>query len=204
MNQGLRSFAAPLPFGLIPEKRKVFISYHHKNDQWYYNTLSAAINSGYTAVQDNSLDRDIDSDDVDYVIQRIRDNYISGTSCTIVLCGAETGYRKYVDWEIKATLDKKHGLIGILLPTCAKGLNGTSLVPDRFHDNVVSGFALHTEWASLFPPKPQQFGLSRLPGSLVQPNVTTTLKPFIDAAVSKSTALISNIRDKMGRNGSPG
>ena len=29
----------------------------------------------------------------------------SGSSCTIVLCGARTHERKYVDWEINATLD---------------------------------------------------------------------------------------------------
>jgi hypothetical protein len=46
-------------------------------------------------------------------MQRIRDKHITGTSCTIVLCGSLTPWRKYVDWEIKATLDKEHGLIGI-------------------------------------------------------------------------------------------
>jgi hypothetical protein len=35
--------------------------------------------------------RRIDSDNVDYVIQRIRDDYISGTSCTVVLVGDATG-----------------------------------------------------------------------------------------------------------------
>lgn len=33
----------------------------------------------------------------------------------MVLCGAEAPQRKFVDWEIKATLDKEHGLIGINL-----------------------------------------------------------------------------------------
>jgi len=46
----------------------------------------------------------------------IRENFITGTSCTIVLCGAQTHLRKYVHWEIKATLDKEHGLIGVNLP----------------------------------------------------------------------------------------
>ncbi|HIF50486.1 MAG TPA: hypothetical protein EYQ42_02965 [Thiotrichaceae bacterium] len=32
---------------------------------------------------------------------------------------------RFVDWEIKATLDKKHGLIGVQLPTIEKGLNNT-------------------------------------------------------------------------------
>jgi len=48
-------------------------------------------------------------------MQRIRDKYITGTSCTIVLCGPQARWRKYIDWEIKAALDKEHGLIGVWL-----------------------------------------------------------------------------------------
>ena len=39
---------------------------------------------------DRSLDRELDSDNLDYVYQRIRDKYIKRTSCTVVLCGTET------------------------------------------------------------------------------------------------------------------
>ena len=71
----------------------------------------------YEVIQDNSVEREIDSNDAEYVTRRIREDFITGSSCTVVLCGAETPQRKFVDWEIKATLDKEHGLIGINLPT---------------------------------------------------------------------------------------
>lgn len=98
-------------------RRKVFVSYHHGGDQAYYNAFSKTFHSTYDVITDNSLEREVDSDDVDYVMRRIREDYITGSSCTIVLVGKETYARKYVDWEIKATLDKQHGLIGVQLPT---------------------------------------------------------------------------------------
>ena len=117
------------PFTPPPPKRKVFISYHHGGDQAYYDAFSKTFADTYEAIFDNSLERRIDSDNVDYVIQRIRDNFITGSSCTVVLCGAETPWRKYVDWEIKATLDKEHGLIGVNLPTNRTDTSGKFTVP---------------------------------------------------------------------------
>jgi hypothetical protein len=132
-----------------PVRHRIFISYHHGNDQTYYDNLSRVLHDQMDVVFDNSLDRLIDSDNTDYVIQRIRDKFISGTSCTIVLCGAETFERKYVDWEIKATLDKEHGLIGIHLPTAVRGDQGGIVVPSRLHDNIKSGYAVWKSWSDL-------------------------------------------------------
>lgn len=174
----------------IPEKRKIFISYHHDEDQGFYNSISKALETEFTPVQDNSLDRLIDSDDPEYVMQRIRDNHISGTSCTIVLCGSETPYRKYVDWEIKGTLDKDHGLIGIALPTCRRGVQNKWIVPERLHDNISSGYATFIEWASVF-----NSGLG-----LLYSNPAATLKAHIEAVVLRNCSLIDNSREKMGRN----
>src|SRR3712207_2077603 len=93
----------------IPVKPKVFVSYHHGNDQWFANKFELLFHQQYEAVTDRSLDECIDSDDCGYIYQKIRDEFITGTSCTVVLCGRDTMNRKYVDWEIKATLDKEHG-----------------------------------------------------------------------------------------------
>jgi len=163
----------------IPIKRQIFVSYHHSNDQWYYDEFSRIFDNAYDVVKDNSLDRAIDSDDSDYVMRRIRENYITGTSCTLVLCGAQTQQRKYVDWEIKATLDKSHGLIGINLPSSMAIGNGIQ-VPDRFNDNYHSGYAIWMQWHELTS------------GSLAQ---------AIELANSKSTNLINNSRQMRSRNG---
>jgi len=132
-----------------PVKRRVFVSYHHGGDQVYYDAFSRTFCDTYDVITDNSLERVIDSEDVDYVMRRIREQYISGTSCTIVLVGRDTWGRKYVDWEIKATLEKKHGLIGVQLPSASVDANGNVTVPGRLHDNINSGYALWVNWEQL-------------------------------------------------------
>src|SRR5438874_1865601 len=81
-------------------RRKVFVSYHHAADSDAYAAFARVFSEGLELVQDNSVERRIGSDDADYVIRRIRENYLTGSSVTIVLCGRNTYGRKFVDWEI--------------------------------------------------------------------------------------------------------
>ncbi|TGN95628.1 TIR domain-containing protein [Burkholderia sp. USMB20] len=165
-----------------PVKHKVFLSYHHRRDQRYYDAFSQAFHDTYDVIYDNSLEREVDSDDVDYVMRRIRENYITGSSCTIVLVGAETWGRKYVDWEIKATLDKEHGLIGVRLPTAARDPKDNKvIVPGRLHDNIQSGFAVWRSWEDI----------TASPGQLER---------LVADAKSRSCKLIVNTRDRRLRN----
>lgn len=160
-------------------KRKVFVSYHHGGDQTYYDAFVRAFADTYDVFTDNSLERAYDSDNVEYVRWQIRQNDITGSSCTIVLCGAQTPGRKYVDWEIKATLDKQHGLIGIGLPSAQRTLDGKILVPDRLADDYASGHAKWLLWENL---------------------EATSLKTTIEAAVAASSSLIKNDRALRQRN----
>ena len=167
---------------LLTVKRKIFVSYHHGRDQWYYDEFSRLFDDTYEAVQDNSLDREIDSEAPEYVMRQIREDYITGTSCTIVLCGAQTPTRKYVDWEIKATLDKEHGLIGINLPSNLMNHNGKYVVPKRLYDNTQSGYALFFQWTDLVQG-------------------VDYLRRQIETANAKPTRLIANSREMRSRNG---
>lgn len=54
-----------------------------------------------------------------------------------------------MDWEIKATLDKAHGLIGVNLPNNLPGEDGCFAVPNRLFDNILSGYAPWVEWEAL-------------------------------------------------------
>ena len=171
---------------IIPRsvRRKIFVSYHHRGDQGYYDTLTRTFSDTYETIFDNSLERFIDSDNTDYVVRRIRENYISGSSCTIVLCGAETPWRKYVDWEIKATLDAEHGLIGVNLPTNLQNANRNYTVSDRLYDNIQSGYAVWTNW------------------NHITANINN-LSAIIEQAISQPSRLIVNNRSMMDRNGVP-
>ena len=125
---------------------------------------------------DRSLDRELDSDNLDYVYQRIRDKYIKGTSCTVVLCGTETYKRKFVDWEIKATLDMQHGLIGVFLPENIK-----LAAPDRFCRNAQSGYALYTYWENILDDK-------------------LCIQSLVQKSKKQPPAFIVNYQEKMQRN----
>jgi hypothetical protein len=164
-----------------PVKHKLFLSYHHNGDQLYYNEFSRAFHDTYDVIYDNSLEREIDSDNVDYVMRRIRENYITGSSCTIVLVGKDTWGRKYVDWEIKATLEKEHGLIGVHLPTAPTSAENKISVPGRLLDNIQSGFALWLSWAQITASAAQ-------------------LQQYVAEAKSRSAKLIVNTRERRLRN----
>jgi len=132
--------------GQAPIKSKVFVSYHHQRDQAYYDRFTQLFADGYEVITDTSIDRRIDSDDVSYQQQVIREQHITGSSITVVLCGAETWKRQWVDWEIHMTLNKQHALLGICLPTNPKGIDGKVTVPSRLHANIVSGYAHFIQW----------------------------------------------------------
>lgn len=160
-------------------RHRVFVSYHHGGDRGYYQAFSNAFHDRHDVIYDNSVEREIDSEDQEYVIRRIRENFITGSSCTIVLVGRDTWGRKYVDWEIKATLDKGHGLIGVFLPTAARVPNDNTkiLVPARLHDNIESGLELWTSWEALTAS-------------------TSSLDRAVIAAKAANTGLIVNSRER--------
>jgi len=161
-------------------RRKIFVSYHHGGDQWYYDEFSRFFHDAWETVYDNSLERQIDSDNTAYVMQRIRDKHITGTSCTVLLIGGQTYQRKYVDWEVKATLDKVHGLLGIILPSHIKNTNNQILVPDRFVHNVNTGYASYMFWEQL---------------------TAESLTNAVNAAVSAPSRLIDNSSPMKSKNG---
>ena len=166
----------PLP---LRTKRKVFVSYHHGNDQWYADEFRRFFCEVYDTFTDNSLERSLDSDNNVYVRWSIKQNNIRGSSCTIVLCGPQTRWRKYVDWEIKTTLALRHGLLGIWLPNNPLAEGGVHK-PDRLQDNIDSGYAEFIAWNACTVPVLQQ---------------------AIERSVNRSALLIKNDRPLRQRNG---
>ncbi|MFA4995713.1 MAG: TIR domain-containing protein [Patescibacteria group bacterium] len=130
-----------------PPKRKVFISFHHANDQQAYNILKRLFSDKYEVFEDHSLNNQlINSQIAENIDRAIRERFIKGSSITIVLCGEETHKRKYVDWEINSTLLHEHALLGIVLPTATKNVQNQHIVPDRLAVNANSGYAHWELW----------------------------------------------------------
>jgi hypothetical protein len=115
-------------------------------------------------------------------MRRIREYHLSGSSCTIVLCGAETPRRKYVDWEIMASLTQQMGIVAVLLPTIEGYASGGTAKPLRLQDNIDSGYAEWTNWATL----------------ITRPD---TLAASIEKALTNPKRQIVNMRERMQRNG---
>lgn len=123
-------------------KHKVFISLHHKDDD-YRNMFSEFMEGNFV---DKSVgDEDIDDNPLrtEAVRQRIRDNFISDATVTVVLIGLCTWQRKHVDWEIGASLraterNPRCGLLGIRLPShpdYGTGSYNRYRIPPRLADN---------------------------------------------------------------------
>lgn len=102
---------------------KVFISYHHSNDQFYKERL-LELNVNNPIFIDESVDTGDISDQLDdeTIRTKIRDDYLKDSTVTIVLVGLETMKRKHVDWEIYSSMidgrvNKKSGILVINLPS---------------------------------------------------------------------------------------
>ncbi len=81
----------------------------------------------------------VDSDDTDYIMDRIREEHLGNTTVTIVLIGECTWSRRFVDWEIYSSLREYKdygvsGLMGITLPSMAD--DPRRQLPPRLVDNV--------------------------------------------------------------------
>ncbi len=102
-------------------QHKVFISYHHGNDQRDKEKL-IKLNDEHEIF----IDRSVDTGDIDEnlppekIREKIRDEYLRDSTVTIVLLGKETMKRKHVDWElyssmIDGTINKKSGILIVCL-----------------------------------------------------------------------------------------
>jgi hypothetical protein len=149
--------------GLIqPQKRKVFVSFHH-DDQWYRDQFDALWGEHFISVSVD--DGDIDSDNSDEHIKRlIQKEHIVNSSVVVALYGAQTKNRKHVDWEIYGGLTDKvgghKGLVVMLLPTFpvppydAYGNYDPKVIYPYLHPrtaaNLESGYANLYYWPGMY------------------------------------------------------
>lgn len=172
-----------------PARRKVFISYYHKDDQQYRDTLEKHFGHLFISksVQPGDINTDVSTDYIKALIQR---GYLSDASVLIVLVGPKTLCRKHVDWEISAALSSKiggnSGVAAILLPELQLLADGfdPDTVPARFVDNQTSGYAQAYRWSY---------------ATASEANMRLIIETAFEARESKKP-LISNCRLQMGRN----
>lgn len=140
-------------------RHKVFVSYHHGNDQAYKNRFESLFSHSHDILVSKSVQiGDIDPNlRTETVRQKIRDEYLRDSTVTVVLVGSETWKRKHVDWEIASSIrntefNPRSGLLGIILPTYPRPYNAPNnythnTIPPRLHDNIECGFASIHNWS---------------------------------------------------------
>jgi hypothetical protein len=122
-----------------PTRHKCFVSYHADDADEVEEFLENFGHVFIPRVIGVSDDDDfIDSSDTDYVMDCIRETYLTDSTVTMVMVGACTWARRYVDWEIYSSLrndsrNRRSGLLAITLPSVAD-IAGREL-PARVSDN---------------------------------------------------------------------
>ena len=142
----------------MSDRHKVFVSYHHENDQACRDRFETLFSDIYDIMESRSVQiGDINPNlHTDNVRQIIRDDYLQDSTVTVVLIGTETWKRKHVDWEISASISHtkasdRSGLIGIFLPTHPD--YGTDkynpyIIPPRLYRNVECRYAKLYDWST--------------------------------------------------------
>ena len=129
---------------MVAYKHKIFISYYHDEDQDYADELTDLYED---AIIDKSLHGDIGYLQNDTILNKIRKEHLKDSTVTVVLVGMHTYGRKWVDWEIYASLRPygartRNGLVAVYLPQHSKK-------HFRLTDNIRSGYAVKLKWDDL-------------------------------------------------------
>lgn len=124
-------------------RRRCFISYHHQDESEVQEFIGDFDHDGDILISRGigaSMPGDvINSNDSQYIMRRIRELYLNNSTVTIVLVGRCTWARKYVDWEVAASLrntanSNRNGLMAITLPSASQ--YNSRRLPERVNDNV--------------------------------------------------------------------
>ena len=124
-------------------RHKVFVSYHHENEQQYKDLLVEEMAADVIdrSVEDGDIDERLTTEDI---WQKIRDEHIADATVLLVLIGRDTWSRRFVDWEIGSALNRSRnnsrcGVLGIVLPDhpgYGRGRWEPSLLPQRLAANI--------------------------------------------------------------------
>ena len=176
---------------------RVFISYHHKNDQAYKEYLINWAEENNIFI-DWSVDTGDISDDLsdEQIREKIRDEYLRDCRVTILLVGTETKYRKHVDWELYSSmhntqLNKKSGIIVILLPSAKSEFFtvGDDNEKSAIYPTVTDWTTINTyaEFERRYPYMPE-----RILDNLVNPNCNIAVINWKDLTADGLKLMIDN------------
>lgn len=105
---------------------KCFISFK-KEDEYYKKIIQNWVDKHKVDMIDKSLNDPINSCDIDYIMRKIREEYLSDSTVTIFLIGVHSyedlgwNEQQYIKRELQASLyngknNTRNGILGIVLP----------------------------------------------------------------------------------------
>ena len=186
-------------------KHRVFISYHHKNDQWAKDRL-IELNKQFDFFIDKSVDTgDIPDEWDDQKIRTaIRDNYLKNSTVTILLVGTETKYRKHIDWELFSSMydgavNKRSGIVVIMLPStgcssCNASFDNEKAVVFPHIENWTS-VSSREEYERRYPYMP-----ARIIDNLMKEGVKISVANWNELTVEKLALMIDNAANNRANN----
>ena len=129
-------------------RRKVFVSFYRGDDEEVLSFARWARDCGAfvpKVVHEGYSGAWMDSTNPEYIMARIRHSFLVDSSVTMVLLGPCTHSRRYVDWELKASLRSgesynPNGVLGVTLPSVGKR---AIYLPPRLEENLESGYACY-------------------------------------------------------------
>lgn len=149
-----QNYPSLLAAALQQTRRKCFVSYYG-GDRPEVERFLADFGDVFIgkAIGVTDYDDFIGSEDAAYVMSRIRQKYLGDSTVTLCLIGQCTHSRRYIDWELKASLRQgeytPNGVVAILLPS----MGNTGHLPERLRENwnkdaEAKGYAIYRSYPS--------------------------------------------------------
>lgn len=184
---------------------KVFVSFHHANDQWYKDELVRWGTENNVFI-DGSVDMgEIPNNwDAQHIREYIRDNHLKDTTVTILLVGTETKNRKHIDWELFSSMydgkvNKKSGILVINLPSvcCQYHTLCTKEEKEAILPNQKTWISINdrSEFDRRYPYMP-----ARIIDNLLKKGVSISVINWDDLSVDKLKLLIDKAYDARSNN----
>ena len=189
--QGMVQLAAEraLAKSTDPSRRKCFVAYHAADSAGvaeFVDKFGAVFIPKVIGVSDS--DPFVESEDTDYIMDKIREKYLTDSTVTLVMVGKCTWSRRFVDWEVYSSLrndrnNRRNGLLAIELPS-----RGEGALPARVADNVTRDASNNDTGYARFN---------------VYPATSSSLRAWIEDAFTARTSranLIDNRRSRRRNN----
>lgn len=131
---------------------KAFYSFHYDNDAWRAGQIrNMGMVEGDQVVDDNSWETLKRGGAT--AIQRWIDNQMSNCDVVIVLVGAETAHRQWVDYEIRRAWDTYKPVFGIRIHGLKNRHLQTSMAgPNPFENVTLNGGTPLSQFVPLYNP----------------------------------------------------